>query len=572
MKWKMSARACLAASLLALSLISTAGARIITVDDDAPADFNNIQAAIDDATEGDVVEIKPGTYTGYENREIRFYGKAITVRSTNPENLDIVAATIVDCENKAQGFIFDNAEDANSVLSGLTITNGRGGEGYSAGGAIGCNGSGPLIANCIMTNNSGWGGAIGTTYSDLIIRNCIITHNNSVTWGGGIFGTRLNSLTVENCIISHNTSPTWGGGIRSTSMGPVVIKNCIITGNKSEFGGGISARTGHVSIIGCVITGNYATEAGGGIFGRNHAHLTILSSIVSDNTAPAGPEIALTETNEPDAYSDYHGQPVLVPSYSNIRGGQPEIHVEDEYPIDWGPGNIAADPCFAAGGHWGHIADSDIHVEPNDPNATWVDGDYHLVSQGGRYDPNTGSWVIESVTSACIDAGDPISPIGSELFPNGGRVNMGAYGGTAEAAKSYFGKALCETIVAGDINGDCLIDATDFALVAGNWLTDGTFPLPEQPGNPNPSDSAVGIEIDPVLTWTPGTDARLHVIYFGPDRLYYYYGAQTETTFSPPYSLSYNTTYAWRIDEIGLYGITKGPIWTFTTEEEGGGR
>jgi hypothetical protein len=40
------------------------------------------------------------------------------------------------------------------------------------------------------------------------------------------------------------------------------------------------------------------------------------------------------------------------------------------------------------------------------------------------------------VTSPCIDAGDPASPIGQEPFPNGGRINMGAYGGTAEASLS----------------------------------------------------------------------------------------------------------------------------------------
>jgi hypothetical protein len=44
--------------------------------------------------------------------------------------------------------------------------------------------------------------------------------------------------------------------------------------------------------------------------------------------------------------------------------------------------------------------------------------------------------VIDDVTSPCIDAGDPNTPIGDELFPNGGVVNMGAYGGTAEASKS----------------------------------------------------------------------------------------------------------------------------------------
>jgi len=41
------------------------------------------------------------------------------------------------------------------------------------------------------------------------------------------------------------------------------------------------------------------------------------------------------------------------------------------------------------------------------------------------------------VTSPCIDAGDPNSPVAEEPQPNGGRINLGTYGGTAEASKSY---------------------------------------------------------------------------------------------------------------------------------------
>ena len=78
--------------------------------------------------------------------------------------------------------------------------------------------------------------------------------------------------------------------------------------------------------------------------------------------------------------------------------------------------------------------------------------------------------MIDEVTSPCIDAGDPMSPIGREPFPNGGRINMGAYGGTAEASKSYFGKPPCEIIVAGDINGDCIVNFKDFAIMALHWL------------------------------------------------------------------------------------------------------
>lgn len=67
-----------------------------------------------------------------------------------------------------------------------------------------------------------------------------------------------------------------------------------------------------------------------------------------------------------------------------------------------------------------------------------------------------------------------MSPIGLEPFPNGGRINMGAYCGTAEASKSYFGKPVCETIVAGDINGDCKVDFGDLAILASHWLEDST--------------------------------------------------------------------------------------------------
>jgi len=119
-----------------------------------------------------------------------------------------------------------------------------------------------------------------------------------------------------------------------------------------------------------------------------------------------------------------------------------------ECTLNWGEGNIDTDPCFADASN----------------------GDYHLKSQAGRWDPNSESWVQDNVTSPCIDAGDPMSPIGPEPFPNGGRINMGAYGGTAEASKSYFGEPVCEIIVAGDINGDCKVNSLDFRLMALHWL------------------------------------------------------------------------------------------------------
>ena len=50
---------------------------------------------------------------------------------------------------------------------------------------------------------------------------------------------------------------------------------------------------------------------------------------------------------------------------------------------------------------------------------------------------------------------------------------MGAYGTGDEASKTYFGEPACETILAGDINGDCVVDFDDLAIVVSQWMMSG---------------------------------------------------------------------------------------------------
>jgi hypothetical protein len=133
-------------------------------------------------------------------------------------------------------------------------------------------------------------------------------------------------------------------------------------------------------------------------------------------------------------------------------------------PVTWqnlGVGNISADPLFAKAGYW------DPTGTPNNPKDDfWVDGDYHLKSKAGRWDPVTGQWVVDKVTSPCIDAGSDSPDWKNELWPHGRRIDMGAYGGTAQASLSS-----SDLGSPADLNGDNRVDFRDYSAFSAGWLS-----------------------------------------------------------------------------------------------------
>lgn len=297
----------------------------------------------------------------------------------------------------------------------------------------------PSCLSRMIRNHSSM--SVGGIDSDALITNCIIAENIGRDHGGGVRG----SPTIKDCVITGNSVEAGRGGGLYCENG-ARISNCVVATNLALSGlffedwvdgeaAGIYCEDPNVFINQTTIVGNFAEGTAGGIYGSP----TVTNSIIWANTSP----------NEPQML----GNPNI--SYSDVQGGWP------------GEENTHTDPCFVAIGYW----DSN-----NTPEWPWddflADGDYHLKSEGGRWNPSSDSWVVDDLTSPCIDAGDLMSPVGLEPFPNGGIVNMGAYGGTAEASKSYFGQPPCETIVAGDINGDCTIDFRDFRLMALHWCKD----------------------------------------------------------------------------------------------------
>jgi hypothetical protein len=353
---------------------------------------------------------------------------------------------------------------------------------YGYGGGIACSGINVKVIRCLIADNTAaQGGGIRTNGRYATVKNCCITTNK----GGGIYSqsrdlellssqiiynegagieSHVHRLVIRN---SHITGKRTG---ISCYGGDLVITNCLISGNgpgsRPFHGMGVNYHGGvwggSVAITNSTITGNadVGLNVGSSLSDTSSTEVVVVNTIVRENRPRDETQLAIGRS------SHLH----VVISNNNIEGG-PNSLLFSRYSsrdvVDWDKSNVDSDPCFVKLGHWD---------DGDDPEGLWddfwVEGDYHLKSQAGRWNANKRRWTKDDVTSPCIDAGDPASPVGLEPFPNGGIVNIGAYGGTAEAGKSYFGRPVCETIVTGDINGDCRVDFTDFVFMALHWLED----------------------------------------------------------------------------------------------------
>ena len=368
-----------------------------------------------------------------------------------------------DRDKNSYSVVTGSGTDETAVIDGFTVRSGHadGAEGPWDGPRV--NGAGmynkggsPTVLNCTFLRNTSCGYDRGThgagmfnSDSNPVIRNSSFVQNiawgaNGSSNGGGVFD--VNSSPVfANCLFHGNMVD----GFDNAYYGPALydvdsnstLTNCFFIRNLS----GVSAILlvgSDLTLANCTFAGQPAAVSSDSWFWAKQetSSLRAASCIFADNIVDV----------QGWCWSE------IQVTYSNMRGGFE------------GAGNIDCDPCFVNPGYL------DDNGTPGDTyDDLWIEGDdYHLKSRAGRWDPDSAGWVLDDVTSPCIDAGDPTSLIGPEVFPNGGVVNMGAYGGTLEASKSYFGAPACQTIVAGDINGDCTVDFKDFSLLSVHWLTD----------------------------------------------------------------------------------------------------
>ena len=265
--------------------------------------------------------------------------------------------------------------------------------------------------------------------------------------GAGIFISAGSALTITNNKITGNTNYSFGlgGGIYVKSSTPSILNN-VITGNSpGVFGQGagiyvsdasplikgnrIESNTGYgcgVYVDGAsssprILNNIIAKNMEGGIECVGSSKARIINNTISDNTLDA----IIISYASPDSIINN------IVSFNSGYGISEEGTTSD-------PGKVWYNLFYSNGlGVYRDEGTTDYYTSATMNSGVAecknnLDGDPMFVDRvNGDYHERSGS--------PAIDAGDPTFDYGSEPTPNGGRINVGAYGNTTDATKSGSG-------------------------------------------------------------------------------------------------------------------------------------
>ncbi len=486
--------------------------------------YEVIQAAINDANDGEEIEAAPGYY--YET--IDFKGKAITLRSTEPNDPSVIAATVINGFGHYHVVKCVTGEDANTVLAGFTITGGNanGSDADSVGGGGMYNsGSSPTVTNCMFRNNSAvyGGGMFNNNASHPMVTNCTFSNNTTSIYGGGMFNLNSSSPTVTDCTFSSNTVEAYGGGMSNYNSSPTVtnctftsntaamygagmfnyenssptVTNCNFTSNAADEGGGMGNKDGSSpTITNCSFTSNAADE-GGGMENKDGSSPTITNCSFTSNTASnygggiyndhSLPTVTNCIFNQNIAqqrlgggianYNSSHSTVTNCTFSGNVAGGGAGIRNWDSSPIvkncilwDNEPDEIASGGtsvptvqyCDVQGGYSGT---GNINADPCFVDA--IGGDLQLSTPNSPCVDAGNNNAIPADTPDLDGDGNTVEPIPFDLAGNSrvmdgdGDLTATVDMGAYEFALAYFG----------DFDNNCSVNFFDFSILARAWMT-----------------------------------------------------------------------------------------------------
>ena len=305
---------------LLIACESVFAVQVVTVEADGSGDYPTIQAAIDDANDGDTIVVQPGVY----EESINFLGKNIKVTSINPLDAEVVSSTIIGGVGEDEVTItFRGTEDPNCKLAGFSINGAIDGYDWTIDPG-GENHTRATISDCILEANCGHCGTV-ISACDGIITNCAILNNRRFACRGhcpAFFYTTIvwcHGL-IENCTIVNGNH---GRGIKVREEETLTIKNCILSNIGISVGEGAT-----LNILYSNFFGDLSRIWGDGIVNWEPGNI---------NTDPCFVQEGYWEHYEQNwiyLEGDYH----LLPESPCIDAGDPNYVVEpNETDLDGNP-------------------------------------------------------------------------------------------------------------------------------------------------------------------------------------------------------------------------------------------
>ncbi len=291
--------------------------------------YSSIQAAVDDASSGDVIKVVAGIYTDVHVRprndiaatglvtQVVYISKTVTIQggyTTNNWTTPDPEANPTTLDAGSQGRVIYITGDISPTIEGLRITggdaSGLGGDGsffgQDAGGGIyiisataiikdnyvfsntaeygggiyQSLGAGKVSENTISENfASGEGGGVGLYESTALLDNNLISHNTS-SWGGGLYLHSSPAALIDNIITANVSTGRGGGGLFLWWSDAVLTGNRIISNTSPwNINGGIHVFSSSPALTNNVIVGNQS----GGIQIEGRSDLHLLHNTVADN-------------------------------------------------------------------------------------------------------------------------------------------------------------------------------------------------------------------------------------------------------------------------------------------------
>ena len=190
--------------------------------------FQSIQSGISAASNGQIVTVLPGVYSGYGNIRISPMGKEIIIQSkTGPMN------TTIDCEFNGRGFWVNQGESINTIIKGFNIINGTNvlppTSSSDASAIFVDDHCGILIKDCFFQNNQEGCILFGDTQiigPESGVENCYFSNNL-----GNCINSVKKSFYIEKCLFLGNI---YAGGNTVQANPPQQWRNCMFVCNAAQ--------------------------------------------------------------------------------------------------------------------------------------------------------------------------------------------------------------------------------------------------------------------------------------------------------------------------------------------------